>query len=214
MLKAFDSCYILPSRKTFSSVLIPRLYNDVKEQNILPNLEHAHAMALTTDLWTSHAADQYIWLTVHFIDKDWSMECFTLKNQELPPPHDFGIIAQTLKDMQEWKIMRNWVLWWLTMQQMWPKHCMMWFFYQMYHVLVIPWTWLWKLVKNRWDQNHPCPMLKISGIQYVHRSAKAKYSLKAHPKLLDIFPHKLIQVVDTRWGSTHDMIKRILMSME
>ena len=104
MLTAFDSCYILPSRKTFSSVLIPRLYNDVKEQNVLPNLEHAHATALTTDIWTSCAADQYIRVTVHFINKDWSMKCFTLKNQELPPPHDFSSIAQALEDiMQEWK---------------------------------------------------------------------------------------------------------------
>ena len=47
-------------------------------------------------------------------------------------------------------------------------------------------------------------------VEFVHRLAKSKYSLANHQRILEVPEHTLIQDVETRWGSTHDMLKRIL----
>ena len=210
MIKAFDQRYTLPCRKTFSTTVIPRMYETVKEQTVLPRLERASSVAITTDMWTSRAADQYIGVTVHFIDDDWSMGSFTLENSELPPPHDNEHISEVLKNIfTEWKLEEK-----------------------ISAVVTDNATNITKAVREGLTlPNIPCfghtlnlvvkAGLKCRGIhstlarcsklvEFVHRSAKAKYSLANHQRILECPQHKLIQDVETRWGSTHDMLKRVL----
>ena len=96
MLQVFDPRYTLPSRKTFSSVLLPKLYNKVKEDIVFPALNEAKYISITTDMWTSRSSDQYIGVTAHFISPDWKMARYTIENAELPPPHDNTHIAESL----------------------------------------------------------------------------------------------------------------------
>ncbi|XP_041460598.1 E3 SUMO-protein ligase ZBED1-like [Lytechinus variegatus] len=210
MIKVFDPRYSLPSRKTFSTTVIPRMYDIVREQTVLPRLERATSVAITTDMWTSRASDQYIGVTVHFIDDDWKMGSFTLENRELPPPHDNEHIAEVLR-----AIIAQWAL-----------------ENKVSAVVTDNATNITKAVREGLSlPNIPCfghtlnlvvkAGLKCRGIQttlarcsklveFVHRSAKAKYCLASHQKNLNVPEHKLIQDVETRWGSTHDMLRRIL----
>uniref|UniRef100_UPI00358E7A74 E3 SUMO-protein ligase ZBED1-like isoform X1 n=2 Tax=Myxine glutinosa TaxID=7769 RepID=UPI00358E7A74 len=210
MLKIFDQRYTLPSRKSFSSVIIPQLYNKVKEESVVPQLQEASYVALTTDMWTSRASDHYIGVTAHFVNRDWSVGHFTLENAELPPPHDLEHIASALHEiLEDWKLKDK-----------------------LSAVVTDNETNITEAVREGLGFPHiSCfghtlnLMVKVGlnsrGIkttlarcsklvEFARRSAKAKYSFAAHQHTLDFPVHKLIQDIDTRWGSTHDMLKRIL----
>ncbi|XP_062573350.1 E3 SUMO-protein ligase ZBED1-like [Saccostrea cucullata] len=62
MIACLDNRYQVPSRKTFSEVVIPKMYSDVKVQ-VLSSLLEAEQVALTTDGWSSRATESYITIT-------------------------------------------------------------------------------------------------------------------------------------------------------
>uniref|UniRef100_A0A8C4WWM8 BED-type domain-containing protein n=1 Tax=Eptatretus burgeri TaxID=7764 RepID=A0A8C4WWM8_EPTBU len=210
MLKIFDQRYTLPSRKSFSSVIIPQLYNNVKEESVVPQLQEASYVALTTDMWTSRASDNYIGVTAHFVNRDWSIGHFTLENAELPPPHDYEHIASAMHEiLEDWNLKDK-----------------------LSAVVTDNATNITEAVREGLGFPHiTCfghtlnLMVKVglnSGgikttlarcsklVEFARHSAKAKYTLAAHHHIIDFPVHNLIQDLDTRWSSTHDMLKRIL----
>lgn len=64
--------YQLPSRKTVSKSILPKLYENTREK-VRNNLLKAKYISFTTDGWTSINNDSFIAVTVHFIDPE---ECF------------------------------------------------------------------------------------------------------------------------------------------
>ena len=62
-------------------------------------------MALTTDLWTSHATEAYLTIIVHFIDAQWNLISRVLQRCEMPERHRGVNIASRLKNTaSEWNI--------------------------------------------------------------------------------------------------------------
>ena len=62
-------------------------------------------MALTTDLWTSHATEAYLTITVHFIDAQWNLISRVLQTCEMPEWHMGVNIASRLENAaSEWNI--------------------------------------------------------------------------------------------------------------
>lgn len=59
--------YTLPTRKTISSSLVPKLYQSTKEK-VLQLISEADALCLTTDGWTSINNESFIAITAHFIN--------------------------------------------------------------------------------------------------------------------------------------------------
>ncbi|XP_056111044.1 E3 SUMO-protein ligase ZBED1-like [Rhinichthys klamathensis goyatoka] len=103
MLKVVDPRYVLPSRKYFAEVALPRLYNSTREK-IARELEGVSFYSATTDLWSSRTMQPYMSLTVHYID-DWTLRSVCLQTAYFPDDHTGEIIAQGLKDaLTSWNL--------------------------------------------------------------------------------------------------------------
>ena len=97
--------YQLPSKDYFADVEIPRLYYHTKDHIVRPKLAEAQYFATTTDMWTSPATTPYMSFSVHFIDKEWSLESFCLDTIPVYEDHTGLNIAGTFRD-----ILANWEL--------------------------------------------------------------------------------------------------------
>ncbi|KAJ4946777.1 hypothetical protein JOQ06_008823 [Pogonophryne albipinna] len=97
MIKVLDPRYVLPSRKFFSEVALPQLYNSTR-QRVAKELEEVSFYSATTDLWSSRTMQPYMSLTVHFINNDWTLRSVCLQTAYFPEDHTGEIIAQGLKD--------------------------------------------------------------------------------------------------------------------
>ena len=97
MLKVLDPKYVVPSRKIFSDVALPQLYNSTR-QRIAKELEEVSFYSATTDLWPSRTMQPYMSLTVHFIINDWTLRSICLQTAYFPEDHTGEIIAQGLRD--------------------------------------------------------------------------------------------------------------------
>ncbi|XP_054593066.2 E3 SUMO-protein ligase ZBED1 [Nothobranchius furzeri] len=78
MLKTFDSRYKLPTKKYFSKVALPALYEEVRTE-VSNTLSSVEFFASTTDMWSSRTSDPYMSLTIHYVDKDWKLKSSALK---------------------------------------------------------------------------------------------------------------------------------------
>ena len=106
MIHHFNPRYQLPTRKHFTKVAIPALVNDVKckieEQIKSKQLEYFSA---TTELWTSAAGDPYITFTVHFNNGSWELKSYCLQTHYLPEDHTGTNIAEVLEEtLQQWEL--------------------------------------------------------------------------------------------------------------
>ena len=63
-----------PQYKFFSNHEIPSLHCHVKDNIVLPSLRQASNYAITTDLWTSSAAEPYTTMTVHSVNNEWNLQ--------------------------------------------------------------------------------------------------------------------------------------------
>ena len=62
-------------------------------------------IALTTDIWTSHATESYLTVTIHFIDNMWKICSRVLSTEEMPEHHTGQNIAErVIKIPDEWNI--------------------------------------------------------------------------------------------------------------
>ena len=78
LVKSLDPKFVVGSRRTYSDVIIPKMYADLK-QRIDAMLRPIDAVACTTDGWTSIVTESYITLSCHFIDHDWNMQSICLQ---------------------------------------------------------------------------------------------------------------------------------------
>ena len=75
---------------------------------MMPALREAEFFSATTDLWTSANSDPYMTLTVHFIDKEWSLQAFCLETVPMFVDHTGQNIADAIADIFEnWGLSTN-----------------------------------------------------------------------------------------------------------
>ncbi len=109
VLQTSEPNYKLPSRQYITEKLLPDLYNKTMSE-IKAALQISHAIALTTDLWTSCTTNSYMGLTGHFFNETTKeLECKTLsciefdgrhtaaalKARLLEASNDFGVTDKT-----------------------------------------------------------------------------------------------------------------------
>nr|GEU47950.1 zinc finger BED domain-containing protein RICESLEEPER 2-like [Tanacetum cinerariifolium] len=62
-------------------------------------------ICLTSDLWTSVTSDDYMTLTVHYIDESWVLKKKVLNFKVTPPPHTGSLLAHSvITFLREWGI--------------------------------------------------------------------------------------------------------------
>jgi len=69
--------YVLPSRKTVSNNIIPRLYENCKN-DVQRLIDQTLAVCLTTDCWTSNEDTSFMATTAHFFDTNTELKSFCL----------------------------------------------------------------------------------------------------------------------------------------
>lgn len=105
LVQKLNARYQLPSKEYFADVEVPRLYYHAKDHIVRPKLVEAQYFAVTTDMWTTPATGPYMSFSVHFIDREWSLESFCLDTNPLYEDHTGLNIAGTFKD-----VLANWEL--------------------------------------------------------------------------------------------------------
>lgn len=104
LMKTMDKRYVLPSRKYFSRVALPALYDKCRAE-VEKDISTAEYFATTTDLWSSRTMEPYISLTVHYIDADFTMKTKCLQTAFFPDDHTGVDIADGLKQaMAAWDL--------------------------------------------------------------------------------------------------------------
>lgn len=207
LVEGLDPKVTVPSRKKLSTVLIPELYESTR-QVVAQQLYAATDVAITFDLWTSRATDQYIGVTAHFLDASFHLRSFVLESTELPPPHTSEAIAERVLDiMLTWRIEEkvsfivsdNAANCIKAIRLMEKK-----FVPCMGHILHLA-------VCKGLGAGIDKVMAKCSKVaEYFHRSGSAKYCLEEKQRSLGLANEKLIMKCDTRWNSIYDMLRRIV----
>ena len=207
MVEMLDS---LPSRKYFSETEIPRLYSELKDDVVKPAVKSATYFTATTDLWTSSARHPYLSFTVHFIDDNWELRSYCLDT--VPPfeDHTGQNLAEAAVDiLGNWELQSenlvctttdngsNFIAAFQTLE--WPRiSCFG-------HNLDLAVNKALNIERVQ-QAIRRCHAL----VEVFSRSWKKYRDLRQKQTELGLKQKKLISDVVTRWGSTYQMIARIL----
>lgn len=203
--------YQLPSRKHLATNVIPSLYNECKTKVKL-QIENIDFISVTTDLWSSTANDDYLSITVHFINSEFELKHFCLEVIPFPEQSHTGenirnVILQTFADwnLAEAKLVavvrdngRNVVK---ALEESGFTHisCLA-------HTL--------QLVVNKGILSSPSVSHLTANCRRVvghfKHSVVACKLLKKAQKTLNLPEHLMIQDEPTRWNSTLHMIARLV----
>ena len=208
LVHLLDPRYQLPSRRSLMRK-IPAKYDKVREE-VKDELDHASAVCLTTDIWTSRISQSYMTVTCHFIDNSWHLKSYVLETVHLSVSHTAeNIASELIRIANEWSISEKVVA--LATDNAsnavaaarltgW-KHipCFA-------HTLNL-------IVKGALEAYLKLTTLKKKCkdiVTFFHHSSKASEKLTDIQKQLEVPEKKLIQDVDTRWNSTYYMFERMI----
>ena len=206
--------YMIPSRRYFSNVLLPKTYNKMKA-HMSAQLDEAHApyVSFTSDIWTSqHSIESFISLSAHWVDEEFKRCSGVLSAQHFPGSHTGENIDHMVdKMMREWEISEerqhilvrdgasNMVLG-LRLAHIASVHCFL-------HILDL-------VVKDSVFSQRTiidlCAKLRRIVTHFNHSSLARNElkNLQAEQGIkLPLFP---VQDVSTRWNSTYLMLERAL----
>lgn len=105
MIQALNPRYQLPHKDYFSRVAIPSMYENTREQISLKMKKEAHYFSATTDLWSSCTSEPYLSLTVHYIDTEWNLQSHCLQANYMPEDHTGEQLQDALStSFDEWNL--------------------------------------------------------------------------------------------------------------
>ena len=214
MIHQFNPRYQLPGRMHFNRVALPALASDVTadiERELASNLCFFSG---TTDLWTSGAGDPYLSFTCHFIDPYWELKSYCLSTQYLPEDHTAHNIKEALSEtLHLWKLDRSHLVALTTDSGSNVKAaCELLCCRRLScfgHNLNFS-------VEKGLDERRVKRTLKIckSAVASFSRSWKKQRDLTQVQNEKNLPNHKLKLDVVTRWGSSLEMVDRIMEQIE
>ena len=105
MIQALNPRYQLPCKDYFSKVAIPSMYENTRAQISLKMKKEAHYFSATTDLWSSCTSDPYLSLTVHYVDTEWNLQSHCLQANYMPEDHTGEQLQDALSmAFDEWNL--------------------------------------------------------------------------------------------------------------
>ena len=97
LMNYLEPGYTIPSRKYFTKLQ----HSSYKGQLQKQLHTEAESVALTTDIWTSHAVEAYITVTAHYLNSLWVMYSYVLETSAFSERHTGVEIAGKLKDIAD-----------------------------------------------------------------------------------------------------------------
>ncbi|XP_041722424.2 zinc finger BED domain-containing protein 4-like [Coregonus clupeaformis] len=204
-VKALNPTYTLPSRKTLSQTMIPKLY-DTERALWQERVTKAPSVCLTTDCWTSRTTCSFMSVTCHFIE-DYKMTSCLLDCFEFTDRHTAENLAvELLRVAKEWQVEDKVVccvsdnaanITKAIKVLKWTHHpCLA-------HTLNLVVRDALKVIKTTVD--------KVKAVvEFFHKSTVAAQKLKSTQRQMGIPELRPKQECATRWNSTFDMLKRML----
>lgn len=95
VIKAAEPRYIMPSRKTFSTQIIPQLYSNTMDL-VKSDVHDAVSLAITTDGWTSRSNNSYLSYTAHFLTEEFMPRNYCLGVENSNDSHTAVNLASSL----------------------------------------------------------------------------------------------------------------------
>lgn len=110
LVSKLDPSYQVPSHTTIRNYT--KYYYESLHSTLQHELNEQTAVALTTDAWTSCAAEGYITITVHYIDKNWLFRHNVLCTSEIHDRHTGDHLSNVLQEhVQKYKISEGDYFW-------------------------------------------------------------------------------------------------------
>lgn len=107
LVSILEPKFEMPSRAHIAQNVMPTLYTKVKKR-ILTDSNKADFIAVTTDGWTSKAAQGYITITAHYIDDNFEIQNHTLQTRQLNSSHTAENLAEVLTNaVEEWGLKKS-----------------------------------------------------------------------------------------------------------
>ena len=188
--------------------MVERRYKEEKEK-AKAVMESVEAVSLTRDMWTSMNMDAYLAVTAHYVDASEKLATVVLGVLPFPQAHTADNIATSTRSLMiEWGIEKK-VSSFVTdaganmiasVRKLGLRStpCFA-------HALNL-------VVKKSIETTPGLEELSTRSrkvVTYFKTSTRAKEMLQQVQKSTGREPMKLIQEVDTRWNSTHDMFQRL-----
>ena len=210
MVSKLNPRYQLPSRRHFSDYEIPHMYSHIRDNVVVPKLKEAKFFSATTDLWTSAANDSYMTITIHFICSDWELTSFCLETVPLYTDHTGQNIADAISDiLDNWDLSRDNLVATTT-----DSGSNIVSAFRIMNALRISCFGhnLDLAIKKGLDNARVQRAVARchSLVELFHRSYKKTRDLRQKQEELGLPQHKIMGDVVTRWGSTYDMIERVI----
>ncbi|XP_051976953.1 zinc finger BED domain-containing protein 4-like [Xyrauchen texanus] len=213
MVSTFNPGYIIPSR-TYFTRLMEQKYEKTCQKVKETIQEGRSFIALTTDIWTSLATEEYLGVTCHFITEDWKMTSLTLATMPLDERHTGVNIATWLEEVVtkfnisvdniKAVVHENGSNVVAALKLLAEKHKWVSVRYTGHTLQLI--------VNNSLKETSIGKALGAarSLVEHFRRSELANTKLKEKQQQMNTPEHKLIQDVTTRWNSTYFMVERLL----
>lgn len=206
MFKMILPTYNLPTRKTISTSLIPKLYQTTKEK-VLQLVADADAICLTTDGWTSLNNVSFMGLTAHFINSNSTLQSVLLGCIQFDDRHTAENLSNfLLQEASNWGISHkiSGVITDSAPNIVSAIRLTKWRHFSCFAHSV-------NLVVQHSLDTLKDQLEKVKNIvQYFKHSSTAASKLQAMQIQMGLAPLKLKQSVVTRWNSTYDMLDRLL----
>ncbi|XP_077511871.1 zinc finger BED domain-containing protein 4-like [Amblyomma americanum] len=208
--------YKVPSRTTFSRTITPDLHRDtviaVKHRIHADLQEGVQSLSFTSDMWTSRSNQSYVSLACHYLTSKFEFQAFTLGNQHMIDSRTACNILAHLEAMtSEWDLPLQEVPIFVVTDN--ARN----FRAALRDFQCAPMQCLQLAIKDAKEETAGVPAIlkKCRAIvgHYMH-SAQAAARLKDCQRRMELPLLELVQNVDNRWNSEHDMLSRLFQLKE
>nr|XP_047145523.1 zinc finger BED domain-containing protein 4-like [Hydra vulgaris] len=183
LLKNLAPNYTIPSRKYFSTKVIPLMYETIKAK-VKYELDQADFLSLTSDGWTcQHTIQSYYSLTARFVTHEFTVKHVILQVTHFPESHTEHNISKFINEaLQSWEIHHE----------------------KIHAVLTDNAANVMAAIK----ESNLAVFRALAG--HFHHSSSAVAKLKEIQSQLKLPEHNIIQDVSTRWNLTYYMLERFI----